>query len=137
MAEVKLKFKESWVEVKSGKILQTLVTEETLHIDDDLDIEIMTEYYKNERIGSSTVDGVCHIVSIVEDEGLSKEEMFNFILNNKVTLHPDGTYWTKFHEDGTEEKILIDYNVSINGHGMSGYDLVSAINYYVKEIQEK
>src|SRR6478609_7311513 len=113
MAEVKLKLKERWVDIKTNKVIQSIVTEESIHIDDDLDQE----------------------ASIV-GEGLSKSEMFDFILNNAVSIDPDNTTWTKYHEDGTEEKFKKKYTVSINGHGMSGFDLEDAINYYVREIQK-
>jgi|AGFS01.1.fsa_nt_gi hypothetical protein len=136
MAELKLKLNERWVDDKTGVVIQSIITDETIHIDDDLDFEIMTQYYIGERTGSSTHDGVRHEVTIWKDE-LTKEQMFDFILNNNVTLHRDGTMWTKYNEDGTETKIMIDYNVSINGSGMNGFGLVEAINYYVKEIQKK
>lgn len=135
MAEVKLKLKESWVDIKTNKVIQSIVTEETIHIDDNLDQEAMTQYYLKERIGSTEHDGVRHEVLLVGN-GLSKSEMFDFILNNAVSIVPDNTNWTKIHEDGTEEKFVIKYTVSINGHGMSGYDLEDAINYYVTEIQK-
>lgn len=135
MAEVKLKLKERWVDIKTNKVIQSIVTEESIHIDDDLDQEAMKQYYIKERIGSTEHDGVRHEVSIV-GEGLSKSEMFDFILNNAVSIDPDNTTWTKYHEDGTEEKFKKKYTVSINGHGMSGFDLEDAINYYVREIQK-
>ena len=135
MATLKLKLKERWIDIKTGRVNQSIVTEETVHIDDDLDFEAMKKYYIDGRIGSSEHDGIRHEVSVVGD-GLSKSEMFDFILNNAVSIAPDNTIWTKYHEDGTEEKFKKKYTVSINGHGMSGYDLEDAINYYVKEIQK-
>lgn len=136
MAVLKLKLRERWVNVSDNTVIQSLITEENIHIDDDLDFEEMAHYYMCRRVGSSTVDGVRHEVSIY-DGSLTKEEMFDFILNNTVTLYPDGSTWTKHNEDGTEEKVVLKYNVSINGCSMSGYDLEDAINHYVKEIQNK
>lgn len=135
MAQLKLKLNERWVNASTGEVIQSIISDETIHIDDDLDFDLMSKYYTGLRVGSSTLDGVRHEVTI-HDDGLSKEEMFDFILNNRVTLYPDGSTWTKYHENGTEEKIKIDYTVSINGHGMSGYNLVEAINYYVKELSK-
>lgn len=135
MAKLNLKLKERWIDIKTGRVQQSIVTEETVHIDDDLDFEAMKEYYIAARIGSSEHDGIRHEVSVVGD-GLSKSEMFDFILNNAVSIDPDNTVWTKYNEDGTEEQFKKKYTVSINGHGMSGYDLEDAINYYVKEFQK-
>lgn len=135
MAQLKLKLRERWVNVSTGKVIESTITDEIIHIDDDLDFDEMSKYYIGTRVGSSIIDDVRHEVTI-DDGSLSKEEMFDFILNNRVTLYPDGSTWTKYHDDGTEEKIVLNYTVSINGHGMSGYDLESAINYYVKEIKK-
>lgn len=135
MPKLTVKFKDEWVDIRTNKVLKSIVSDETIHIDDDLDFNEVSKFYIDGRVGSSELDGVRHVVTLVEDT-LSKEEMFDFILNNNVTLHRDGTMWTKYHEDGTEEKIMIDYNVSINGSGMSGFGLVEAINYYVKEMKK-
>ncbi|ECC6867667.1 hypothetical protein C7180_23600, partial [Salmonella enterica] len=106
MAELKLKLRERWVNVSDNTVIQSLITEETIHIDDDLDFEEMAHYYMCLRVGSSIVDGVRHEVSVY-DGSLTKEEMFDFILNNTVTLYPDGSTWTKHNEDGTEEKVVL------------------------------
>lgn len=135
MAQLKLKLRERWVNVSTGKVIESTITDEIIHIDDDLDFDEMSKYYIGTRVGSSIIDDVRHEVTI-DDGSLSKEEMFDFILNNRVTLYPDGSTWTKYHDDGSEEKIVLNYTVAINGHGMSGYDLESAINYYVKEIKK-
>lgn len=135
MAQLKMKLKECWIDIQSGKVIQSIISDETVHIDDDLDFEAMKTYYISNRLGSTDHDGVRHVVSLV-DGGLTKSEMFDFILNNAVTLSPDNTTWTKYHDDGTEDKVIQKYYVSINGHGMSGYDLEEAINYYIQEIQK-
>lgn len=62
---------------------------------------------------------------------LTKEQMFDFILNNVVTIRPDSGWWTR-HD---EEENIIDryqnkYAVSINETGMIGMDLEEAIQYY-------
>lgn len=135
MAEIKLKLKERWVDIKTNKVIQSIVSEESIHIDDDLDQDAMKQHYLKERIGSTEYDGVRHEVSIVGD-GLSKSEMFDFILNNTVTLTPSNGVWYKELPDGTKEKVINKYCVSINDCGMSGFDLEDAINYYVREIQK-
>lgn len=135
MATLKLTIKDQWFDISTNKLKQTLVSTETIHIDDDLDFESMKNHYIKNRIGVSELDGVRHESTLVTNQ-LSKGEMFEFILNNNVTLTPDNTTWTKYHDDGTEEKFVKQYCVSINGHGMSGYDLEEAINYYVQEIQK-
>lgn len=66
---------------------------------------------------------------------LSKEEMFDFILQNNVTVTPDNTLWTRYDENHKEiEKVRLHYRVSINGSGMSGFDLEEAIQYYVDNL---
>lgn len=62
---------------------------------------------------------------------LSKEQMFDFILNNNVTILPDGEWWTRHDEGGTViERYQNKYNVSINETRMCGMDLEEAIQYY-------
>lgn len=135
MATLKLKLKERWIDIKTGRVNQSIVTEETVHIDDDLDFETMKKYYIDGRIGSTEHDGIRHEVSVVGD-GLSKSEMFDFILNNNVTLTPSNGVWFKKNEDGSEERVIQKYTVAINDCGMSGFDLEDAINYYVKEFKK-
>lgn len=135
MAELTLKLKERWIEESTGIEIQSTISTEIIHIDDDLNFEEMSNYHIKNRVGSGSDGGIRHEVELLND-GLTKEEMFDFILNNRVTLYPDGSTWTKYHDNGTEEKLVLNYTVAINGHGMSGYDLESAINYYVKELSK-
>jgi len=62
---------------------------------------------------------------------LTKEQMFDFILNNVVTVIPSGGWWTRHDEEGNViERYQSKYAVSINETGMSGMDLEEAIQYY-------
>ena len=62
---------------------------------------------------------------------LTKEQMFDFILNNHVDISVDGTWYTKYDDAGNEiGKFQNKYRVSINGCGMLGFDLEQAIHYY-------
>lgn len=62
---------------------------------------------------------------------LSKEQMFDFILNNNVTIRPDGGWWTRHDEEGNViTRYQNKYNVSINETGMCGMALEEAIQYY-------
>jgi len=62
---------------------------------------------------------------------LTKEQMFDFILTHRVTLIPDGKVWHFYNEDSVEiDKRPLKYTVSIDGLGLSGYDLEEAIQYY-------
>lgn len=62
---------------------------------------------------------------------LTKEQMFDFILENTVTITPDGSTWTKHDDAGNVvDRFKKRYTVSINNSGMSGFDLEEAIQYY-------
>lgn len=62
---------------------------------------------------------------------LTKEQMFDFILENNVEIHLDGSFWTRHSEAGeVSERFQKKYTVSINNSGMSGMDLEEAIQYY-------
>ena len=62
---------------------------------------------------------------------LTKEQMFDFILNNVVTIRVDGGWWTRHDEEGNIiERYQNKYAVSINETGMIGMDLEEAIQYY-------
>ncbi|HBT8980356.1 TPA: hypothetical protein MCM29_005095 [Klebsiella pneumoniae] len=63
---------------------------------------------------------------------LTKEQMFDFILNNVVTVLPGGEgWWTRHDEEGNViERYRNKYTVSINEAGMLGMDLEEAIQYY-------
>lgn len=62
---------------------------------------------------------------------LTKEQMFDFILENSVTITPDVSTWTK-HDDAGDvvDRFKKRYTVSINNSGISGFDLEEAIQYY-------
>lgn len=62
---------------------------------------------------------------------LSKEQMFDFILDNEVTLKPNTIWWTR-HDEKREvvERYKPKYYVSINETCMAGMDLEDAIQYY-------
>ena len=69
---------------------------------------------------------------------LSKEQMFDFILENYVDISPDGTWYGKYDDEGELlYRFQNKYRISINGSGMCGFDLEEAINYYVENLQDK
>lgn len=69
---------------------------------------------------------------------LTKEQMFDFILENNVEISLDGSFWTKYDENGNAiERFQKKYTVSINNSGMSGFDLEEAIQYYHENLSEK
>ena len=62
---------------------------------------------------------------------LTKEQMFDFILNNTVTVRPDGGWWTRHDSEGNiVKRYHCKYGVSINDTAMFGMDLEEAIQYY-------
>ncbi|EPE1232473.1 hypothetical protein ACSGOQ_005745 [Escherichia coli] len=133
MKTIKTHFKDTWTEVSTGNIQDILYSTETIHVYDE---ETAAEQLKalHRSVGEHTEYGVKHTRELVSTEdidtrtvNLSKEEMFDFILNNTLTIQPDGSLYSK--TDGTQ--VSKKYNVTINDTVMSGYDLVDAINEYV------
>ncbi len=62
---------------------------------------------------------------------LSKEQMFDFILNNFVSIRPDDGKWGRQDEKGNVlEWYKNKYIVSINETYLGGMDLEEAIQYY-------
>ncbi|QXN76476.1 hypothetical protein [Escherichia phage BF17] len=133
MKTIKTHFKDTWTEVSTGNIQDILYSTETIHVYDE---ETAAEQLKvlHRSVGEHTEYGVKHTRELVSTDhidtctvNLSKEEMFDFILNNTLIIHPDGSLYSK--TDGTQ--VHKKYNVTINDTVMSGYDLVDAINEYV------
>ena len=63
---------------------------------------------------------------------LTKEEMFDFIVNNQVSISREKMAWTKHDDDGNIiERFIVDTYVCINGWSLGGMGLAEAIQYYV------
>lgn len=65
---------------------------------------------------------------------LTKEEMFDFILRNNVSITAGGGRWTRM-ESG--EQYENKYRVTINDSSMCGMDLEEAIQFYVDNYPER
>ena len=131
--KVSFHYKDEWTDASTNKLISSEYCTETQYansqaeidalIADEYDTNSMAEYdgvvYKRELIGHDTFD-------VNSRSTLTKEEMFDFILNNWVSISPDGGIWTK--TDGT--KVRVKYRVSINDALMCGMDLEEAIQYY-------
>lgn len=127
----KVHFKDTWFCLSTGDVLEVEYSTQTVYGTTVLEAEQAANKIRQQRIGSTNWDGKKHVCEeILESEPkkseLSDAEMFQFILNNTVSITPDGSVWSK--TDGT--KVRKQYTVSINGAGMSGYDLKEAIQYY-------
>lgn len=136
--KVSFHFKDEWEDSKSGKLVDSEVSTETMYADSQEELsEIITKIHKQyEGRNWGEHNGIIHSRTLLDTDTfsmdtnnkLSKEEMFDFILNNSVSISPDGSLWTK--TDGT--KVRLKYSVSINDHKMCGMDLEEAIQYYHK-----
>ena len=133
MKTIKVHFKDTWTEVSTGNIQDILYSTETIHVYDE---ETAAEQLKvlHRSVGEHTEYGIKHTRELLNTNhietrkaNLSKEEMFDFILNHKVHIEPDGSIW----ENTAGQKVLKKYHVSIDNVKMSGYDLEDAINEYV------
>lgn len=63
---------------------------------------------------------------------LTKEEMFDFIVNNQVSISREKMVWTKHDDDGNIiDRYIVDTYVCINGWSLGGMGLAEAIQYYV------
>ncbi len=137
----KIHFKDQWFNVVDNTLLNTEYSTQTLYCDTKDDLDMAVQRVVEQRKGSHVIDGTRHVVEVLSVDGaanpirfkLSKEEMMDFILNNWVSIQPDGGVWTK--TDGT--KVRNKYNVSINDTRMCGMDLEEAIQYYHDNLRRK
>lgn len=137
----KIYFKDQWFDVESGDLITTEYSTEVLYADDQEELDNKTQTMLESRKGSIVINKVRHVTEVLSIEGdvkpvkykMSKEEMMDFILNNWVSIQPDGGIWTR--TDGS--KVRNKYNVSINDTRMSGMDLEEAIQYYHDNLRKK
>lgn len=131
---IKIHLKRTWTEIVTGDIMNVEYSTESFFVDDPLDAVYEADDFIKKNVGVYALDGIEYKTELVgrdvieeKLQVLTKEQMFDFILNNTVTLMPDGTSWT----DEKGNKVKKQYTVSINSTAMSGFDLEEAINYYV------
>lgn len=137
----KIHFKDQWFNAVDNTLLNTEYSTQTLYCDTKDDLDMAVQRVVEQRKGSHVIDGTRHVVEVLSIDGaanpirfkLSKEEMMDFILNNWVSISPDGGLWTK--TDGT--KVRNKYSVSINDTRMCGMDLEEAIQYYHDNLRRK
>lgn len=134
MIKYKVHFKDTWIEKSTETVMDIELSTETFEFDSTEEMGHFITEQLPLRYGSDIIDGIEHKREIISTDSidkkekvLSKEQMFDFILNNTVTLTPDGSIWT----DLNGFKVRKQYTVAINNTSMSGYDLVDAIHYYV------
>lgn len=134
-AKIKVHFRDTWKDVDTGNILNVEYSTETVHAD-DMETAKAQALKLKETEGVAVFEGIEHIrecinVDMITEKVtvLSKEQMFDFILNHTVSITPDNTLWTK--TDGT--KVRNKYKVIIDGINYQGYDLVDAINEYANK----
>ncbi len=134
-AKIKVHFRDTWKDVDTGNVLNVEYSTETVHADDMRTAKAQAQKLK-ETEGVSIFEGVEHTrecinVDVITENvtALSKEQMFDFILNHTVSITPDNTLWTK--TDGT--KVRNKYKVIIDGINYQGYDLVDAINEHTNK----
>lgn len=137
--QIKVHFKDTWKEVSTGEILNIEYSTETIHVK-DVDNSGDKLQQLIETSGVSVYEGVEHTREVIgkdvvdnKERVLNKEQMFDFILNNTVTLIPDGSLWTT----AGGKKVRKKYTVSINDCGMQGMDLEEAIHHYINKVRGK
>lgn len=139
--QAKVHFKDQWIDVLTNEISSTEYCTETVYANTQEELNALVHQTVLKRKGSDVFGGHRHVVEVLGIDGaedpvkytLSKEEMFDFILQNRVTITPDGSLWTKV--DGS--KVRIKYTVAINDCGMSGLDLEDAIQYYYDNLRRQ
>lgn len=137
----KIHFKDQWYNVESGDLLSTEYSTQTVYCDTKDDLDMAVQRLVESRRGSNVYEGIRQVTEVLSIDGaispikykLTKEEMFDFMLKNWVSISPDGGIWTK--TDGT--KVRNKYTVSINDTRMCGMDLEEAIQYYHDNLRKR
>lgn len=131
---IKIHLKRTWTDVESGDIMNVEYSTEKILVKNQLNANDEANDFIEKNVGVYVLDGIEYKTELIEKDVmqdkqvfLTKEQMFDFILNNTVTIIPDNTIWT----DENGNKVKKKYTVSINSTSMSGFDLEDAINYYV------
>lgn len=131
---IKIHLKRTWTDVTSGDIMNVEYSTEKILVKNQLNVNDEANDFIEKNVGVYVLDGIEYKTELIEKDVmqdkqvfLTKEQMFDFILNNTVTIIPDNTIWT----DENGNKVKKKYTVSINSTSMSGFDLEDAINYYV------
>lgn len=131
---IKIHLKRTWTDVESGDIMNVEYSTEKILVKNQLNANDEANDFIEKNVGVYVLDGIEYKTELIEKDVmqdkqvfLTKEQMFDFILNNIVTIIPDNTIWT----DENGNKVKKKYTVSINSTSMSGFDLEDAINYYV------
>lgn len=131
---IKIHLKRTWTDVESGDIMNVEYSTEKILVKNQLNANDEANDFIEKNVGVYVLDGIEYKTELIEKDVmkdkqvfLTKEQMFDFILNNTVTIIPDNTIWTDENGNKVEKK----YTVSINSTSMSGFDLEDAINYYV------
>lgn len=141
--KVSFHFRDEWVDEKSGELIDVEYSTETVYRETQEDINSVLESVKRnfQTDHVSTHEGVVHTRSLtgcdefkLRPRGvMSKEEMFDFIVDNRVDISVSNTLWQK--TDGT--KVRIKYDVRINDSQMCGMDLAEAIQYYYDNLKRE
>ena len=134
-------FKDQWIDVHTGDMIRTEYSTETIYGSCEEELSSNVKDLIVQRRGSDVYNGVRHKVEVLSVDGvenaipykLTKEEMFDFILSNRVTIIHDGSIWTTV--DGL--KVRKNYTVSINDCGMQGMNLEEAIQYYYDKLRSR
>lgn len=126
MVSTKVTIKDEWFNVSTGILDRSEISTETLYASTNDELNSIKEEYINSRIGSYEHDNIKHTSSLVKVSALSKEEMFDFILDNTVNCTISNSNWTD--KDGNVKNIK--YKVTINNVDYGGFDLEEAIQHY-------
>lgn len=134
-------FKEQWIFLNTHEVQNTEYSTETVYASSQGELDNKVQALIDERYGSAIVGNVRHVVEVLGVDGstatykrkLTKEEMFDFILDNGCDITYSNQIWTTT----SGEKVRVKYNVSINEARLFGMDLEEAIQYYYDNLRKR
>lgn len=125
MFSTKITLKDEWFNIGAGILKNSEISTETLYASTEDELNKKKDEYIKSRVGVSISNGIKHSTMLIENR-LTKEEMFDFIIENEVNCTVSNSTWS----DNNGKIHKIKYKVQINNIDFGGFDLEEAIQYY-------